>query len=265
LSAVDLHHDISGTDAGRDVVILHGLFGMGRNWAGIAHTLGDRYRCFTVDLRNHGNSPWADEMTYETMAADVARLIERHCHAPAAVVGHSMGGKTAMTLALSQPELVERVCAVDIAPVPYDHNFEGHIRAMANLDTTALARRSEAETALLEALDDVSLVRFLVRNLKADPASGGFVWGVNLDALARHMDDILDFPVFEADDAYEGPALFMSGSVSEYVQPHHQGEIERLFPNVQTEIVDGAGHWLHADRPERTAALLRAFLDARPD
>ncbi len=260
MSGIDLHFDTTG--AGRDAVVLHGLFGMGRNWAGIAHALGNEHRVLTLDLRNHGASPWADEMTYEAMAGDVARLIEHHGSAPVAVIGHSMGGKAAMTLALSRPELIRCLAVVDIAPVPYDHNFEGHIRAMANLDTARLARRSEAEAALLDALDDTSLVRFLARNLKADPKTGGFVWGVNLDALARHMDDILDFPVFEADQAYEGPALFLSGGNSDYVQPHHQGEIERLFPAAETEIVDGAGHWLHADKPDETTALLRRLLAA---
>jgi esterase len=262
LSAVDLHFDTTAAVAGSDVVIMHGLFGMGRNWAGIAGALADSHRVFTVDLRNHGASPWADEMTYPAMAADVARLIERHTEAPVLVIGHSMGGKTAMTLALTQPDLVRRLAVVDIAPVPYDHDFEGHIRAMANLDTATLSRRSEAEAMLLDALEDASLVRFLVRNLKANPETGGFAWGINLDALARHMDDVLDFPVFEADAAYEGPTLFLSGAHSDYVQSHHQGEIERLFPHARVEVVADAGHWLHADKPAETAALLRAFLTA---
>ena len=260
MSTVPLNFDSAGDGADSDTVILHGLFGMGRNWAGIARTLSATRRMLTADLRNHGDSPWDDEMTYEAMAGDVAELIESHCRPPAQVIGHSMGGKTAMTLALTRPELVARLVVVDIAPVPYDHDFEGHLRAMANLDVGAFERRSAAEAALLDALGDPFLARFLIRNLKADPEHHGFAWGVNLDALARHMDDILDFPVFEADAAYEGPALFVAGAESDYIQPHHQGEIQRLFPMAETRVIDGAGHWAHADKPERVTALLADFL-----
>lgn len=260
MNTVDLNFGVTGEGDG--LIILHGLFGMGRNWAAVARALADGgRRALTIDLRNHGCSPWADEMTYDAMAADVARLIDAQFgSAGADVIGHSMGGKTAMTLALTQPERVRRLCVVDIAPVPYDHDFEAHLQAMANLDASVFERRSEAEAALLEALDDAFLARFLIRNLKADP-HGGFQWGVNLDALARHMDDLLDFPIFEADQAFEGPALFLAGGTSDYIQPHHQAEIERLFPAAEIQIVDDAGHWLHADKPDETVRRLAAFLD----
>ena len=261
MSAVDLHIEAAGeAGPGTDVIILHGLFGQARNWAGIARALGTQHRIMAADQRNHGASPWADEMTYEAMAADAARLIETRAKAPVALVGHSMGGKAAMVLALTRPELIERIAVLDIAPVPYGHDFEAHLAAMANIDVASLSRRAEAETALLDALGDINLARFLVRNLKADPEHGGFAWSVNLDALATHMEDILDFPIFEADAAYEGPALFLAGGASDYVQPHHQAEIERLFPAAATEVVDGAGHWLHAEKPDLITERLRAFL-----
>jgi esterase len=259
LTSLNLNFDSIGT--GPPVIILHGLFGQGRNWAGIARGLSDTHKVLSVDLRNHGQSPWADEMTYEAMAADVAHLIESHTPTPVALIGHSMGGKVAMTLAMTRPELIQRLCIVDIAPVPYSHDFENHLKAMANLDITGITRRAEAEAALLEQLDDPFLTRFLIRNLKAHATpTGGFSWSVNLAALAVHMDDILDFPVFEADQAYEGAALFLAGGNSDYIQPYHQGEIERLFPMAETEIIDGAGHWLHADKPDVITARLADFL-----
>ena len=259
MTAIDLHFDSVGE--GPDVVILHGLFGMGRNWAGIARGLSESHRVLTVDLRNHGTSPWADEMTYEAMAEDVAQLIKTHATVPVSLIGHSMGGKTAMTLALTQPDLLARICIVDIAPVPYDHDFEGHLMAMSNLDVASLTRRSEAEAALLAELDDIFLARFLIRNLKTD-AAGHFEWGVNLGALAEHIDDITGFPIFEADDAFEGRALFIAGGESDYIQPYHQAEIERLFPEAETEVIPDTGHWVHADKPDVVTARLADFLAA---
>ncbi len=263
MSAIDLNFDAAGqTGVGPDVVILHGLFGQGRNWAGIAKSLSATHRVITADLRNHGASPWADEMTYEAMAEDVARLITTHAAAPVTLIGHSMGGKAAMALALSQPDLIARLCVLDIAPVAYGHDFETHLTAMSNMDVTSMRRRSEAEAALLDALGDINLARFLVRNLKTDPEHDGFTWSVNLGALATHMDDILDFPIFEADEAYEGPALFLAGGASDYIQPYHQAEIERLFTQAETEVIEGAGHWLHAEQPDTVTARLAQFLAA---
>jgi len=259
LSAVDLHVDEIGS--GPEVLILHGLFGMGRNWAGIAKDLAVSHRILSADLRNHGDSPWDDAMGYSLMAADVARLIETHCRPPVTVVGHSMGGKTAMVLACEHPNLISRLAVIDIAPVPYDHDFEPHLAAMANLDTGALSRRAEAEAALLAAVGDVHLAQFLSRNLRPADDGVGFQWRINVSAIARNMDDILDFPIYEADQAYEGPALFLSGGASDYVQSFHQAEIERLFPNAETEIIAGAGHWVHAERPKEVTEALRNFLN----
>ncbi len=259
MSAINLSFDIIG-DSGNNLVILHGLFGMGRNWAGIARALVKDHRVLIVDLRNHGASPWADEMTYEAMAADVAHLINNHCDGKADIIGHSMGGKTAMTLALTEPRLVGRTAIVDIAPALYDHDYESHVEAMASLDVSGLSRRGEAETVLLDVLDDPFLVRFLIRNLKSDPNGHGFKWSVNLDALARHMDDILDFPIFDSGQAFEGRVLFLAGGKSDYIQPYHQAEIERLFPQAQIEVIANASHWAHVDRPEEVVRVLESFL-----
>ncbi|MEK9723207.1 MAG: alpha/beta fold hydrolase [Rhodospirillaceae bacterium] len=259
MSALDLHFDETGD--GPPVLVLHGLFGMGRNWAGIARDLaGVGRRVLTVDLRNHGDSPWADAMDYAVMADDVARLIDAQARGRADVIGHSMGGKTAMALACQSPDRIARLCVVDIAPVPYDHDFEPHLEAMANLDTASLARRAEAEAALLDAVGDVHLAQFLSRNLKPAAHGAGFEWRINVAGIAANIDNLLDFPVYEADQAFDGPALFLSGGLSDYVQAYHQAEIERLFPNAETAIVDGAGHWVHADKPAEVTAALAGFL-----
>ncbi len=259
--SVDLSHTELGAGPGPTVIILHGLFGQSRNWATIARALAETHRVISVDMRNHGCSPWDDAMTYPEMADDIARLIETKTDGPAMLVGHSMGGKTTMALALERPELVERACVVDIAPVPYDHDYDQHLEVMTGLDLSSITRRGEAEARLADGLDDPTFAGFLARNLSKD-ADGGFRWQVNLEALARHMDDLLDFPVFEADQAYEGPALFLAGSLSTHVQSYHQAEIERLFPAARIEVIDGAGHWVHADDPNAVIARLRPFLAA---
>ena len=233
---------------------------MGRNWAGIAKALSKTHRVLTLDLRNHGASPWADAMTYPLMAADVAHLIETEFAGGVSVVGHSMGGKTAMALACERPNLVRRLAVVDIAPGPYDHAFDDHLDAMLRMNTADLARRADAETILADAINDQQVAQFLSRNLK--PADGGgFTWQINVQAISANMDDITDFPVFEADQAYEGPTMFLSGGASDYVQPFHMSEIDRLFPDARTEVISGAGHWVHAEKPAEVTAALRTFLD----
>lgn len=261
MTAIDLAFEETGD--GQPLIILHGLFGQGRNWAAIAKALAVDYRVLTVDLRNHGASPWSDEMNYPVMAEDVAALIGRECDdGPVPVVGHSMGGKTAMTLSLTHPNLVERLAIVDIAPVPYDHDFTAHLGAMMALDTKSLTRRSEAEVVIGDAVGDKHLGQFLSRNLKQAEDGNGFDWQINVAAIAANIDDILDFPIFEADDAYEAPALFLAGGTSDYIQSFHQAEIERLFPSADTQIIDDAGHWVHAEKPGDVVGALKGFLAA---
>ena len=242
-------------------MILHGLFGMGRNWATIAKALSETYRVLTLDLRNHGASPWDDAMDYPLMAGDVAKLIETQFASPVAVIGHSMGGKAAMALACERPNLVERLCVVDIAPVPYEHTFAAHLDAMADMNTKALTRRTDAEAIIANAIDDRPTAQFLSRHLKRADDGHGLEWQINVAAIAANMDDIIDFPTSQANQAYEAPTLFLLGGTSNYVQSSHMGEIERLFPNAKTEVIPGAGHWLHAEKPAEVTAALRTFLE----
>ena len=243
-------------------VILHGLFGMGRNWATIAKALSKTRRVLTLDLRNHGASPWDNAMDYPLMAGDVAKLIEAQFDGAVAVIGHSMGGKTAMTLACERPNLVERLCVVDIAPASYDHAFDAHLDAMAEMDTKALARRTDAETIIANAIDDRPVAQFLSRNLKPADDGHGFEWQINVAAIAANMDNIIGLPASQANQAYDAPTLFLVGGASNHVQPFHMGEIERLFPNAKREVISDAGHWLHVEKPTEVTTALRAFLDS---
>ena len=201
-------------------------------------------------------------MNYPLMAGDVAELIEAQFDCAVAVIGHSMGGKTAMTLARERPHLVERLCVVDIAPASYDHTFDAHLEAMAGMDTKALARRTDAESIIANAIDDRPVAQFLSQNLKPALDGHGFEWQINVAAIAANMDDIIGFPASQANQTYDAPTLFLVGGASNHVQPFHMGEIERLFPNAKTEVISDAGHWLHVERPKEVTTALRAFLNS---
>lgn len=244
---------------GAPVLILHGLFGSARNWHSIARRLGERHSVFVPDLRNHGDSPWADDMSYLAMAADVRAFIDRQGLDRPAVIGHSMGGKTAMCLALQHGERIDRIAVLDIAPVDYDHSHSEFIEAMQTVDPALIERRSEADAILSRAIPDVPVRQFLLQNLVAQDSS--FAWRINLPALATNLDRILAFPPELANTRYDGPCLFLHGATSDYVLPQHVGIIQRHFPRARYEAVYGAGHWLHAERPDMVLSSLGRFLE----
>ncbi|HLO76147.1 MAG TPA: alpha/beta fold hydrolase [Magnetospirillum sp.] len=244
--------------AGKPLVILHGLLGSSRNWGGIAGKLGETHRVLALDMPNHGASPWTEAMDYPLMAREVGRFIEEHAGGRAAVIGHSMGGKAAMTLALTRPDLVERLVVVDIAPVSYTHTFAPYIKAMRAAPLGTAQRRADIEAAMADLIPDPRVRAFLMQNLEG--GAGGYRWRANLAVLGAAMDDILAFPRFGDDAHYDGPALFLHGAQSDYVLPQHEDLIHALFPNARYRAVDGAGHWVHADKPAEFVAAVAEFL-----
>ncbi len=230
------------------LLIAHGLFGSGRNWGVIGKRLSDSYHVICPDMRNHGDSPWFDSHGYPDMAGDLADLLD----GPTDVVGHSMGGKAAMMLALSRPELVKRLVVADIAPVAYTHTQSHNIDAMRAVDLSGITRRSEAAD-LLDVGDDVK--SFLLQSLDA----GERRWKLNLDVLDREMDKIIGWP--DVSGRFDGPTLFLSGGQSDYVQPDYRDRIKTLFPNARFAKIPDAGHWLHAEKPRDFEKTLRVFLD----
>jgi len=258
LTTLDLAYDQFGA-AGPPVLILPGLLGSARNWTSIARQLADTHRVFALDLRNHGRSPWAETMSFDEMADDVAAFIERHHLSPATVVGHSLGGKVAMRLALPRPDLVERLVVVDVAPVAYEHSFAPYIDALRQVDLSEVSRRADAERELAAAIPDPGVRSFLLQNLIK--TADGFAWRVNLDGLRANMADLMGFPA-DPKAQYAGPTLFLSGGRSDYVEPGHRPLIERLFPQAEHAVIEDAGHWVHAERPTEFLAQLRQFLAA---
>ncbi|SEB22545.1 alpha/beta fold hydrolase [Variovorax sp. YR216] len=245
--------------SGPPVVILHGLFGAGRNWLQIAQALAaDRYRIYLPDARNHGASPWAESMSYAEMAGDVLALIEREqLHRPC-VIGHSMGGKTAMALALSRPHAIGGIAVVDIAPESYTGQFSSYVSAMRGFDMAGAAGRREIRQALADRLGAATPVDILRKNLRRQ--DDRFDWRLNLLATGLCMTELCDFPEVLRTTCYAGPALFIHGAESDYVPPSSLAGIRALFPHAQTERVADAGHWVHADQPEALLCSLREWL-----
>ena len=247
-----------GYGEGPPLAILHGLFGSGRNWAGVAQRLGAHHRVLALDLRNHGASPWADTMDYAEMAEDVRRALHASGHRRFALLGHSMGGKVAMVLALAHGAEVERLVVVDIAPVAYQPRHLAYVRAMCALHLGAITRRAEADARLAPAVGDAAERAFLLQNLVLD--GGEARWRLNLAAIERAMPGLVGFPALPPGAAYAGAALFAAGGRSDYLRPEHEPEIRRLFPNARIARIADAGHWLHAEEPQAFLDIVEPFL-----
>ncbi|MFN7003115.1 MAG: alpha/beta fold hydrolase [Roseinatronobacter sp.] len=235
------------------LLIVHGLFGSARNWGAIAKRLSDSREVICVDMRNHGESPWSDSHAYTNLAQDLAE-IARAEGGRLDVLGHSMGGKAAMMLALTEPDLVHRLLIADIAPVAYDHSQRHLIAAMRSVPLDQVKTRAQAEQALAAAVSDPSVRAFLLQSLdlRSQPAR----WRLNLEVLDREMDKITGWP--EPLGQFDGPALFLSGALSDYVRPEHRPMIRSLFPQARFAKLPDAGHWLHAEAPrpfEQTARI----------
>ncbi|MBE0414025.1 alpha/beta fold hydrolase [Yoonia sp.] len=230
------------------LLIAHGLFGSARNWGVIAKRLSGSRPIMAADMRNHGGSPWYDSNSYEDMADDLAQLITQ----PTDVLGHSMGGKAAMVLALKYPHKVRRLIVADIAPVTYPHTQMGPLNAMRGVDLAAIENRADARAALGDL--EPGVADFLLQSLDIKDRR----WRLNLDVLAADMEKIIGFP--DMAGQFDGPVLFLSGAASDYIQPAHRPAIKALFPNAQFAKIPGAGHWLHAEKPLEFIAAVTAFL-----
>ena len=262
---------------GTPVLIVHGLFGSARNWGAIAKRLSSDRPVVAVDMRNHAGSFRDARHDYPAMAADLAQVIADF-GAPMDVVGHSMGGKAAMMLALTRPALLRRLVVADIAPVAYGHSQNHLIRAMRAMDLAGIIDRRDADARLAQSVSDPGVRAFLLQSLdlRADPPA----WRLNLDVLEAQMEGITGWPELALSDTppaapdalpepgvpvpvapFAGPTLFLSGALSDYVQPEARPVIRALFPGARFAKLPGAGHWLHAEKPRDFEATLRVFFD----
>lgn len=239
----------------RPVVLLHGLFGAAQNFATLQKRMAATARVIALDLRNHGGSPHADSMTYEEMAGDVAETLRSVGALPCRLLGHSMGGKVAMRVALADPEAVERLIVADIAPVTYPPAFRSFAAAMQAVPLLPTLTRAAAGEALAAVIEDAGVRSFLLQNLRlgADPA-----WRIGLDEIAAALPGIesWDSP---AGEVYNGPTLFLAGARSDYVRTEHRPAIRASFPQARFLALKDAGHWLHADNPEGFLSVVAGF------
>ena len=241
---------------GRALILLHGLFGSSDNWHYITTKLAETFHVFVPDLRNHGQSPHSAAMDYPLMAGDVVELMQAQGSSTARVIGHSMGGKVAMQLALQFPERVEKLIVSDMAPRVYAPAHEKIFSALLALDLPAYANRQQMEEVLAPDIPSLMLRRFLLKNLGRD-AHGKFFWKMNLRGLWDNYPRLAE-PMAGA--PFTKPTLFIRGGRSDYIQPEDSGRIHELFPAARIETIPDASHWIHADKPEEFLKLVLAFL-----
>lgn len=259
MSSVALNFKKYGS-GGEPLIIIHGLFGSHSNWAWHCRRFAEHYTVYALDMRNHGASPHVPSMDYAAMAEDVVRFMAEQELDHAHVLGHSMGGKVAMQLALSKPSLVDRLIVADVAPVQYggergehDEIFEG----LCALQPESLETRNQADQQLAEWVEDEIVRQFLLSNLVRREA-GGFQWRINLPVLKESYPALRDKP--SAEGPFEGPVLFIRGDLSDYIKPEHKDAILKPFPKATVKTIMQTGHWLHAEKPETFHRLAADFL-----
>ncbi|WND02889.1 alpha/beta fold hydrolase [Temperatibacter marinus] len=242
---------------GEPVILLHGLFGSNDNQGGLARALSENYRVYGFDLRNHGKSPHTPEMGYDKMAGDVIGMMNKLEIESAHFVGHSMGGKTSMQVALNNSHRVNKLCVLDIAPVAYDHHHTQILKGMRKVTETEISSRDDVIKILSSYEKEPAVLSFLATNWRRN-SEGRWDLRLNLDAIETHYQQIV---AGNSGTPYNGDTLFVRGGESDYVLPEHRERVLSLFPKASVRTVGGAGHWLHAEKPDMVQRIVKRFLD----
>lgn len=243
---------------GDPVLILHGMFGTLDNWQTIAKKLAKHFMVFIIDLRNHGRSPHSDEFNYAIMANDVREFMESNWIYEAYVVGHSMGGKVAMQLASENPDMVQKLVLVDIAPKVYVGNHQSIFEALFSLDLDQLESRKEADELLQEKIDSYGVRQFILKNLSINKETQGYEWKMNLPVIYAAYQEVLGKG--DLSTPFENPTLFIKGAQSDYILPEEFESYKEYFPNASLKTIEKAGHWVHAEQPKLFLEVLTNFL-----
>ena len=252
-----MHLHFTTLSAGEPLIVLHGLLGSHQNLLPASRRFAEHFQVFAVDQRNHGQSPHHDEMYYDAMAGDIARFMDKHNLSTAHVLGHSMGGKTAMQLALNHPDRVRKLVVVDMSPRAYGPRFASLLSALRELRPERFKTRPEIDQALAPSIPEESLRQFLLKNLMPD-GRGGYRWRIHLDAIAENYDNLRE--AVRGSTPFTGETLFLLGGRSDYVGEDDRSTIMRLFPQAQFESIPDAGHWVHAEKPAEFGEAVMRFL-----
>lgn len=261
-SAIDLYYREEGDPQAKPLILLHGLFGSSANWMGIARRLESTWRIIIPDLRNHGRSPHVASMSYQQMAEDLISFMNRLEISAAHMIGHSMGGKLAMTLALEYGDRVNRLVVADAAPVSYAHRFDAIFNGLQAIDLNRLSSRQEADQLLSETVESDATRQYLLQNLVKQ--SAGWSWRFNLVELAREIESIAGFPELGG-QSFPGDVLLIYGGQSPYVKTEYLPVIHTFFPFARTRMLAGAGHWIYAEQPEQFTQIVKSFLCSPQD
>lgn len=245
---------------GPPLIILHGFFGMLDNWQTLAKRWANDYTIFLIDQRNHGRSPHVGEHNYLMMAEDLHAFMEDNWMYKAHILGHSMGGKTAMQFALLYPDMVDKLIVVDIGPKAYPGGHEQIIEALNGLDIKNLTDRKDADTELAKKIENYGIRQFLLKNLTREK-TGGYRWKMNLPVLTKNYPFILEN--INSEEQFDGKVLFARGGNSNYIIDEDKEVIQAIFPNAQLETVTDAGHWVHAEQPDALYEMVSGFLAAQ--
>lgn len=244
------------TGSGKPLIILHGLFGSADNWFSISKELKDHYTLYLIDQRNHGDSPQSDDWNYEVMVEDLKELMDNEGLDKAYLMGHSMGGKTAMNFALKYPDKVEKLIVADIAPRYYAVHHQRILEGLNSLDLNEIQSRKEADEELSKYVPEVGVRQFLLKSLGRD--SDGFQWKINLPVITEKINEV--GKALPEGESFTGPTLFLAGANSSYIQQSDIDDIDAFFPNNVVEFIADAAHWLHAEQPDAVVEEIRKFL-----
>jgi esterase len=250
-----LHAEVAG-DGTVPVILLHGLFGSASNLMAVARSLSTDYKVVRMDLRNHGKSPHSDIMDIPVMAEDVLATMDKLGIQQAHILGHSLGGKVAMQVAITAPERIKRLIVADIAPVRYGRGHDEIITALLAMDLRALRSREQADEILQKAVPELAIRQFLLKNIVRD-GKDAWSWRMNLTAIADCYDNLRDAPSTEY---FAGPTLFIRGELSRYIRDENRVFMQRQFPQMELLTIAGAGHWLHAEYPQIFNGMVMQFL-----
>jgi len=254
-NSLSLSYEEYGVSQTPTLIILHGFFASARNWRQVAKKLSEQYHIYIIDLRNHGQSPHNAIMDYPAMSSDIKQFIVEHGIKGVNILGHSMGGKVAMYLALNTPDIINKLIVADISPTNYKHSFDVIIRALKSVPLADINNRKQADELLSATIPELSFRQFLLQNLVL--VGGHYQWRIDLDIFAASADNIIAFPEVESLIPYAVPVLFLAGANSNYIK---EADVYSLFPSAKIECIQQAGHWLHAEQPNAFCWAVNQFL-----